>query len=311
MNYSISIIIPFLNESKNIPILVSELNNYIPTLNIGNIEVIFVDDGSTDNSLEILKNLNFISYDVRIIKLSRNFGSHSALQAGILNSNGDFTTFMYADLQDPLDLISKLYKEIGKGNDIVWAERRNTQSGIIEKTFSRLYAKLMQKFVIKTFPQKGFDIVMFNKKVKNELNQNIELNSSIFMQILSLGFKQGKIIYDKQPRKHGKSKWTLSKKIKIFIDSFVSFSYFPIRLVTIIGFILSFISIIWIIFIIFGTIFEYITSPGWPTLICVILFGFGITNILLGIIAEYLWRTLDSSRRRKAFIIDQIYDISK
>lgn len=311
MNYSISIIIPFLNESKNIPVLVSELNKYIPTLNTGNIEVIFVDDGSTDNSLEILKNLNFISYDVRIIKLSRNFGSHSALQAGILNSNGDFITFMYADLQDPLDLISKLYKEIEKGNDIVWAERLNTQSGIIEKIFSRLYAKLMQKFVIRTFPQKGFDIVMFNKKVKNELNQNIELNSSIFMQILSLGFKQDKIIYDKQPRKHGKSKWTLSKKIKIFIDSFVSFSYFPIRLVTIIGFILSFISIIWIIVIIFGTIFKYVTSPGWPTLICVILLGFGITHIALGIIAEYLWRTLDSSRKRKAFIIDNIYDIPR
>jgi dolichol-phosphate mannosyltransferase len=218
---------------------------------------------------------------------------------------------MYADLQDPLDLIPKLYKKIEEGNDIVWAERRNIKTGIIEKIFSRLYAKLMQKFVIRTFPQKGFDIVMFNKKVKNELNQSIELNSSIYMQILSLGFKQDKIVYDKQPRKYGKSKWTLSKKIKMFIDSFVSFSYFPIRLVTIVGFILSFISIIWIIYIIFGTIFLYITSPGWPTLICVILFGFGITNISLGIIAEYLWRTLDSSRRRKAFIIDKIYDISK
>jgi len=125
-----------------------------------------------------------------------------------------------------------------------------------------------------------------------------------------LGFKQDKIIYDKQPRKYGKSKWTLSKKIKMFIDSFISFSYFPIRIVTIVGFVLSFISIIWIIYIIVGTISLRITSPGWPTLICVILFGFGITNISLGIIAEYLWRTLDSSRKRKAFIIDKVYEIS-
>src|SRR4030065_2595121 len=130
MNYNVSIIIPFLNEKENIKNLVLELNNYIPTLKKGKVEVVFIDDGSTDNSLEVLKNLNFISYDVRIIKLSRNFGTHAALQAGILNSNGNFITFMYADLQDPLDLISKLYKEIEKGNDIVWAERRNTQSGI-------------------------------------------------------------------------------------------------------------------------------------------------------------------------------------
>jgi len=307
MNHEISIIIPFFNEGKNIKRLVNELNKYIHTLNIGSIEVIFVDDGSTDDSLEVLKRSEFVSYDTHIIKLSRNFGSHAALQAGILESNGNFITFAYADLQDPLDLIPKLYSKIKEGNNIVWAERRTVKVGIIEKIFSRLYAKLMQKLVIRNFPSKGYDVVMFDKKVKDELNQNVELNSSIFTQILFMGLKQDKIIYDKRPRKYGKSKWTLSKKIKMFIDSFVSFSYFPIRLVTITGFVLSFISIIWIIYIILGTIFWNIADRGWPTLICVILFGFGITNISIGIIAEYLWRTLDYSRKRKPFIIEKIY----
>src|SRR4030066_764112 len=114
-NYNISIIIPFLDEGKNLKKLVSELNNYVPTLNQGKVEIIFVDDGSTDDSLEILRNQKIVSYYARVIKLSRNFGSHAALRAGILNSKGNYVTFIYADLQDPLDLILNLYNKIKEG----------------------------------------------------------------------------------------------------------------------------------------------------------------------------------------------------
>lgn len=309
MEFDISVIVPFLNEKDNLERLVFELNNYFSSLVGLKVEVIFVDDGSEDGSLELLKKLDHVSYKARVIKLSKNFGSHSALRSGVMQAKSPFITFMYVDLQDPLDLILKMYNKCKMANDIVWATRNSTNVGLIEKLFSKMYAKLMQKYVIKTFPENGFDIVMFNEKVKNELNQNIETNSSIFLQILTLGFKQEVITYDKQARKVGKSKWTLSQKIKLVIDSFVAFSYTPIRFVSILGIILSLTGFIVAIYIIFRAVFAKDLNQGWPTLISVLMMGFGVTNISLGIIAEYLWRTLDASRKRKVYIIDEVTDI--
>lgn len=148
----------------------------------------------------------------------------------------------------------------------------------------------------------------FNEKVKQELNQNIEANSSVFLQILTLGFKCASILYDKQARKIGKSKWTVAKKVKLFIDSFVAFSYTPIRLVSLTGIILAGVGFLWALYVVGRTVFFKDLNPGWPTLIAVLMIGFGLTNISLGIIAEYLWRTLDASRKRKVFIIDEIIE---
>jgi dolichol-phosphate mannosyltransferase len=147
---------------------------------------------------------------------------------------------------------------------------------------------------------------MFDAKVAAELNKNIESNSSIFLQILNLGFASDCIFYDKQLRESGKSKWTFGKKIKLLIDSFVGFSFAPIRLVSVIGIIFFIIGICWAAYIIFRKLVFNDLATGWPALLCVLMVGFGITNISLGIIAEYLWRTLDSSRKRPVFIIDEV-----
>lgn len=300
----ISILIPFLNESANISFLVQSLNVFCQENADVAFEVIFIDDGSTDNSLELLQQQKHEFYSYKIIKLSKNFGSHAALRAGILHAKGEHITFMYADLQDPLSLVLQLYQEIQeKKLEIAWAYRNEKQGW-----FSALYAKLMKKFAVKNFPENGFDVVMFSRKVQKLLNENIEANSSIFLQILTLGFPQSSITYQKQPRKAGKSKWTLAKKIKMLIDSFVAFSFFPIRLVSVIG----------ILLFIFGTLFAFYLiarkiifddiKEGWTALASILMIGFGITNISLGIIAEYLWRTLDASRNRPVFIIDKIIE---
>ena len=167
----------------------------------------------------------------------------------------------------------------------------------------------MQKFVIKNYPKNGFDIVMFNNKVASELNSHVESNSSIFLQILNSGFKQDSITYKKNARQKGKSKWTLSKKIKLFIDSFVGFSYFPLRFISLLGILMFVIGFFWMTYIIIRSIILHDLTPGWPSLIAILMIGFGITNLSLGVIAEYLWRTLDASRNRKVFIIDQIFEI--
>lgn len=300
----VTILIPFLNESANIPFLVQSLREFCQKNKELNFEVIFIDDGSTDNSFELLQQQKHEFYTYKIIKLSKNFGSHAALRAGILHAQGKYITFMYADLQDPLELVVKLYQEITeKQKEIIWAYRNEKQSW-----FSGFYAKLMKKFAVKNFPENGFDVVMFSRKVQKLLNENIEANSSIFLQILTLGFPQSSITYQKQPRKAGKSKWTLAKKIKLMIDSFVAFSFFPIRLVSVVGILLFIVGLLFALYLIARKIILDDIKEGWTALASILMIGFGVTNISLGIIAEYLWRTLDASRKRPVFIIDEIIE---
>jgi polyisoprenyl-phosphate glycosyltransferase len=308
MKTEISVIVPFLNESENIDLLVHSLSEYFSAKQF-NAEVVFVDDGSKDDSVKKLISLQHTGYKAKVISLSKNYGSHAALRAGIKNASGSLITFIYADLQDPLDLISQLFEKIKEGNDIIWANRNSTKVSFAEKLFSQFYAYLMRKYAMPGYPEKGFDIVMFNEKVAKQLNENVEANSSLFLQIFGMGFKQAFITYDKRERQAGKSKWTLSKKIKLFIDSFVAFSYAPIRFVSILGFSFFFLGSLWLIYILFRKIFVGDIAAGWPALISVLLIGFGITNISLGIIAEYLWRALDASRKRPVFIIDKIQDL--
>jgi Glycosyltransferases involved in cell wall biogenesis len=307
----ISIISPFLNESDNIGNYVSTLNRFFVNKPYA-VEVILVDDGSTDNSIELLQSQQFGNYDIRVLKLSKNFGAQAAVRAGILHATGDYITFLPADLQDPLDLIDMSLEMVReKDADIVYAFRKTTNNSFFESAFSEFYAYLMKKFVSPKFPKKGFDIVFFNRKVKENLDQNIELNSSIQLQIFTLGYKSESIYYDKSERKVGKSKWTFSKKIKLFIDSFVAFSFAPIRLVSLVGILFFILGSLWTIYIILRKIFFDDLAAGWPALMSILMVGFGITNISLGIIAEYLWRTLDASRKRPLFIIDEIINLKK
>lgn len=307
----VTVIIPIFNEYEGIPFLVDSLNEFFAQNAQLNAEVIFVNDGSKDNSLERLASMIHLSYKAKVISLSRNFGSHAALRAGISHASGEYICFNYADLQDPLELIVRMKELMEQGNDIVWAQRESTKVAWGEKMFSKFYASLMKKFAFKNFPEKGFDIVMFNRKVANEVNRNVEANSSIFLQILGMGFRQTNITYKKRERKTGVSKWTLSKKIKLFIDSFVAFSYAPIRFVTIVGIIFFIIGLLWTGYIVVRKIFFQDLAAGWPALMSILMIGFGITNISLGIIAEYLWRTLDASRKRQVYIVDEVRDLNK
>lgn len=307
--FYISVIIPIYNEYEGIPFLVENLSSFFGENPQLNAEVIFVNDGSRDRSAERLQELTHKSYNAKIISLSRNFGSHAALRAGISIASGEWVCFNYADLQDPLQLILQMESKTREGKDIIWANRESTKVSMREKVFSAAYAYLMKKFAFSNFPEKGFDIVMFNKKVADQVKNNIEANSSIFLQILGMGFRQASISYKKRERKTGVSKWTVSKKIKLFIDSFVAFSYAPIRMVTIIGFIMFFAGVLWTIYIITRKLIFHDLASGWPALMSILTIGFGITNISLGIIAEYLWRTLDASRKRPVFIIDKIVEL--
>lgn len=306
-----SIVVPFLNEEKAIPIFCDTMENYIMKLPFP-VEFVFVNDGSSDQSLEILLNYKFKNIKkAKIVNLSKNFGAHAAIRAGIAKSSFDICTWFGIDLQEPLEIMQIAYRKLSnKEYEAVYFEKRTVAVSKINRVFSKIYSFLMQKYAVESFSSNGTATIAFGAKIKKLLNSNIESNSSLLLQIMNSGFKYDTVPLDYLERKVGKSKWTLSKKIKIFIDSFVAFSFMPIRLVSIIG------VLIFVIGLILGvvTFINKICNPnvpvGYSTLASIMALGFGITNISLGIIAEYLWRTYDAARHRPVFIISDEIDLA-
>lgn len=304
----VSIVIPFYNESDGITTLLDKINKY-EKIKKFSFEIIFIDDGSDDHTKQKILNYKGIDFSCKIISFSKNFGSHSAIRAGFMHSQGKYSTYLPADLQISFDSIETMYETALNGYEVICGVRSINKIGFFEKKFSHLYADLMRRYVTKQFPDEGLETILICKKVREIFNSNIEANSSFALQILTLGFKKTFVNINKEQRALGKSKWTLSKKIKLIIDSFVAFSFAPIRLVSFIGVLFFIIGSAWTSYILFRKLFFNDLASGYPALMSVLMLGFGITNISLGIIAEYLWRTLDASRKRPVFIIDNIIEL--
>ncbi len=307
----ISIVVPFFNEEMALPVFCDTMKTFIRDLSFP-VEFVFVNDGSTDNSLRILQEYPFDEKtSVKVVNLSKNFGFHSAVRAGLMNAAYDICTWFSADLQEPLEIIQIAYDKIHNGNcEVVYFSKRTVGVSKWNRFCSKVYSHLMQKYAIKTYSSDGTATVAFGKKVKNFLNKNVERNSEVVLQIMDMGFSYESVSLDYHARTVGESKWSLSKKIKLFIDSFVAFSYMPIRLVSIVGILMLIIGFAAGIFTIVNKILNPLTPAGYSTIVCVLVMGFGITNISLGIIAEYIWRILDAVRDRPVFVISEIYNIT-
>ncbi|MDU0203702.1 glycosyltransferase family 2 protein [Paenibacillus sp. PFR10] len=303
-----SIVIPVYYNELNIPNTIPRLQNLQDLLPHFELEFIFVDDGSRDKSFELLLEHKKNDSRIKIIKLSKNFGSMSAIQAGLSLASGDCIGIIAADLQDPPELFVEMIGKWKQGKKIVMATRSDREESFSQKMFSNSYYYLMEKFALKDYPSGGFDFVLLDKQIVEELNQIQEKNTNIMSLIFWLGHERDSIPYVRQERKFGKSRWTLSKKIKLFIDSFVSFSYAPIRFMSLIGVLTALLSFLYGIFVITNALIGTIELQGWSSLIAITTFLLGIIMVMLGIIGEYLWRILDESRKRPAYIIDKIFE---
>lgn len=298
----ISIIIPAYNEEESLPLLYQRLSA-VARHSKNLFEFIFIDDGSSDRSFFILENLSMEDPRVKIIKFSRNFGSHAACLAGLEKSEGDACAFISADLQDPPELIENLIREWRKGYEVVIGVRTREETS--RRFFPKIYYKLVRRFALQNMPEGGTDVFLIDRKVVDAIAAMKEKNTSIFGLILWTGFKQTVIPYKKGAREKGVSKWTGGKKIKLFIDTFVSFSFFPLRLISVLGMLIALFGFLYAFFIIFRRLLLSVPVEGWASLMVVLLVVSGIQLIMLGIIGEYLWRNFDESRKRPIFIIDK------
>ncbi len=301
----ISIIVPVYYNSDTLKDLYDDMKAKVLGT-VGDYEIIFVDDGSGDDSWKIMNEIRAEDSNVRCVKLSRNFGEHAAIFAGLSVCTGDCAVTKQADLQEDSALILQMYDSWKNGNEIVLAARRTRKDNPFYVLFANMYYGMIRKMVNKDMPTGGCDCYLVGRKAINELKKLNEKNSSLTLQVMWLGFKTDVIYFDRQEREKGKGRWTMSKKIKLIMDSILSFSYQPLRLMMKVGFLFDIFALV--IFI--SVLVEYFTvgTPiaGWSSLMCVVLLGFGMMMSMTGLIGEYVWRALDASRNRPPFIIDVI-----
>jgi glycosyltransferase involved in cell wall biosynthesis len=306
----ISIIVPCYFNELNIPLTIPELISNEQNFPIGtNFEYIFIDDGSKDNTLSELKKFKTkFGEKIKIVKLSGNFGSYNAILAGMKFATGDCNVILAADLQDPIDLMPKMFSFWEKGIKLVIGSRQDREDPFFSKIFANAFQFLIKKYALTNLPKGGFDYALFDKQLKEQILLMDERNSNSLYLLTWLKYEYVSIPYSRRKRQVGKSRWTRSKKIKLFIDSFVAFSFLPIRIISISGLILGAISIIYAMYIMYNKLTGNIAIEGWTSMMIVFLFISSFQMISLGVLGEYLWRTLDASRKRPNYVIDEVID---
>ena len=303
-----SIVIPVYYNELNLADTIFQLFELWKKVDNYQLELVFVDDGSGDKSLEILLNYQ-LKYPaiIKVVKLTRNFGSMAAIQAGFTVATGDCVGMISADLQDPPELFLDMISYWEKGTKAIFAVRQDREESFFQKLFSNSYYSLIKNYAIPDYPSGGFDFFVIDRQIVNEINRIQEKNTNLMTLIFWLGFKPVMIPYIRRRRSKGKSRWTLSKKVKLFIDTFVAFTFFPIRVLSVIGFIVAMGSFLYGAIILCYWFFGGIEIKGYTPIMMVITFTAGIQMTMLGVLGEYLWRTLDEARHRPYFVIDEVY----
>lgn len=303
----ISIITPCYYNGDNLPVTFPVLIDNEKNFPLGTeIEYIFVDDGSKDNTWKALVKIQQAYPEkVKILKLAKNFGASNASYAGICHSTGDCCVVIAADLQDPPELIPELYKHWQNGYKLVLAQKANREDTLLTKMLSGTYHSLIRKTALKNAPKGGFDLWLFDKAMREELIKMNEKNFYLPYLFIWMGHEYVSIPYTRRKREIGKSGWTMSKKIKSFIDSFVAFTYLPLRMISVAGIGLGILAVIYAFIILINKIVNGISVEGWTSLMIVLLFVSSFIMISLGIIGEYLYRTLEASRSRPNYIVDE------
>ncbi len=301
----ISIVVPVYYNADTLEALYQDMEKKI-LKELGDYEIVFVDDGSGDDSWEIMNRIKERDPRVVCVKLSRNFGEHAALLAGLSVCTGDCAVTKQADLQEDSSIIPEMYESWKKGNKVVLAVRKDRKENPFYVFFANCYYGLVRKLVNKNMPVGGCDCYLLDRQVIRVLEELDEKNSSLTLQVLWAGFRTDHVYFVRKDRETGKGRWTMSKKIKLIMDSIMSFTYFPLRVMTVLGVLFDIGAFILMIMVIVEKFTEGTPIAGWTSLICVVLLASGLIMSMLGILGEYIWRTLDAARKRPPFIVDEV-----
>ena len=307
MKEIISIVVPCYNEEESIPRFYDEINSVSKDMNKVNFEFIFVNDGSKDNTLKILKELNKKDKRVKYISFSRNFGKESAMYAGLEYSKGDYVAIMDADLQDPPYLLKEMYETLKEKNFDCVATRRVTRKGEppIRSFFARCFYKLINKMSKTEMVDGARDYRLMTRKMVNSILEMKEYNRYSKGLFSFVGYKTKWIEYENRERVAGETKWSFWKLVIYALDGIIAFSTTPLWIAAIIGLLFCLISFIAILVIIIKTLVFGDPVGGWPSMVCIIFFVSGIQLFCIGIIGAYLSKTYLETKHRPIYIIKE------
>ncbi|GGG44351.1 putative glycosyltransferase YkcC [Hymenobacter glacieicola] len=301
----LSVIIPIYNEEANIGSLYERLRSVLDPMALpGGYELIFVNDGSRDQSLALVQTLALRDPRVRYLDFSRNFGHQIAVTAGLDRAEGQAVCIIDADLQDPPELIPQLLQKLQEGYEVVYAKRRSRQGeSAAKKLTAKLFYRVLASITHISIPVDTGDFRVISRKVVEALRRMPEQNKFIRGQISWIGYRQTYLEYDRAERAGGETGYTYRKMLKLALDGITAFSDVPLKAATVSGFIVSGIAFLVMLYTLYSRFVTKEYEPGWPSLMVSILFLGGVQLIAVGIIGEYIARLSANVRQRPLYIV--------
>ncbi len=302
-----SIVIPVYNEEEVIEHTYERLKTVMQSAD-GNYELLFINDGSKDRSVDILLQLSEQDKTIKIVDFSRNFGHQIAITAGMDYASGNAIVIIDADLQDPPELILEMIQKWKEGYDVVYAKRtaRKGETFFKKQTASAFYRTLRAMTEI-DIPIDTGDFRLIDRKVCDQMNNIHEKNRFVRGLVSWVGFKQTAVEYERDERFAGETKYPLKRMLKLSLDGITSFSYKPLKLANYLGASLSVIGFVYMLIVLYQKLFTSTTVTGWSSIIVIQLFFSGITLMMLGVIGEYIGRIYDEAKNRPLYIVKDIY----
>lgn len=302
----ISIVVPCYNEEESLPIFYTEVEKTIKKMKV-DVEYIFVNDGSKDQTLEILRSLAKYNKKVRYVSFSRNFGKEAAILAGLEASTGDYVTTMDADLQDPPELLIEMYESLEKEDYDICAAKSSSRNGYswLRKKFTKWFYKIIAHISKTEMVDGARDFRLMRRCVVDAVISMQEYNRYSKGLFSFVGFQTKWIEFENQERVAGTTKWNFWKLFAYAVEGIVAFSTAPLIFAALLGVILCFASLIMIVFIVIRTLIFGDPVSGWPSLVCIIFFLSGIQLFATGIIGEYLAKTYLETKKRPIYIVKE------
>jgi dolichol-phosphate mannosyltransferase len=302
----IAIVVPVFNERDNLRPFYDAVIDVMRAQGDCDWEFVFVDDGSTDGSLDIVNSLRGGDDRVRALRFPRNFGSHIAIAAGIDYCHGDAAVIMAADLQDPPALIRDFLSRWRDGFDVVWGARSGRDDGRLRSWGMSMFYELVRRFAIPSYPKGGTgSFCLISRPVIDAFRQCSERNRLTFGLIAWGGFRETSVPYHRPRRLVGSSSWTLGRMLKAAVDTFVSFSFLPVRAISVLGLAVSSLSFLFGFYVLLNRLIFGTRLEGWTSVMLAVLVLGGVQLVMIGVLGEYLWRILDEARGRPLYIIER------
>jgi polyisoprenyl-phosphate glycosyltransferase len=305
----LSVVIPIYNEQATISELYRRLTHVL-SQNLAELayEIVFVNDGSTDGSIQILTKLHADDPGVKVVNLSRNFGHQAAITAGLDYAMGGAVICMDGDVQDPPELIPTLVARWRDGNDVVYAVRKLRKEGFIKRGCYAAFYRLLRRLSMVSIPIDAGDFALMDRRVVDCLKALPERSRFIRGLRTWIGFQQIGVEYEREKRFAGTPKYTWPKLVTLAINGLLSFSALPLRIATAFGFMISFCSLLGIIVALYLKLFTDQAIPGWTATVIPILVLGGIQLLSIGILGEYIAQIFDEVKQRPLYVVDGILD---